>query len=172
MPVLEETVGGAQHLEFGTTVEGVAYLLLLLVLERQDELLGEGVALVQEGVLLGYLARHYLGAFLSISHWSETLVLYAVVDEVVDHAFRTALAQSLVVFVLAAVVAVGGKFDGDVGILYQQCDEAVQGLGAVLCQFGTVELVEHVADEYGVVDAGKGELQDMFDADAAGIHVE
>ena len=127
---------------------------------------------MQEIVLLCYLSRHHLGPALAISHGCKAVVGYSMLQEVVDHALCTPLAQPLVVFVLASVVAVCSQFYGHVGVLVEQIHQAVQRHRAVCGQFGTVEGIEHIAYEHRHVDVCQGELQHIFPAHAAGIHGE
>ena len=80
--VSEQAVSGAYHAEFGAAVEGVAGLLCAVVGQGSDESLGEGVALVEELILLGYATLDHLGTTLAIALGCETIGGDAVVDEV------------------------------------------------------------------------------------------
>ena len=150
----------------------MAYLLSFLVLECEDKGLGERVALVEELVLFGDAACDHLGSALAISDGAQSCRVDAVLDEIVHHALGPTLAESHVVVVLASEVAVAGELDGHVGVVGEQGDEAVQRHRARLGELGTVKLVEDVADEHRVVDAGQGELQHVFLADGARIDLQ
>ena len=127
---------------------------------------------MQEIVLFCHLACYHLGTFLAVTHRSKTFSFYSVCYQIVDNALGAALTQFLVVFVLASIVAMGGKFYGDIGVLVQQIHQTVQCLSTAFCQCCAVELIEYVADEYGIVDTGQWELQDKLLADTAGVNVQ
>ena len=124
---------------------------------------------MQEVVLLCYLTCYHLGLLLAIANRGKTLSLDAVFNQIVDNTLGTTLAQFLVIFVLASEVAMRGKFNGDIRILVQQVHQTVQGLRAVFCKGSAIELIEHIADKHGVVDAGQWELQNKLLTDAVGV---
>ena len=127
---------------------------------------------MQEIVLFCHLACYHLGTFLAVTHRSKTFSFYSVCYQIVDNALGSALTQFLVVLVLASIVAMGGKFYGDIGVLVQQIHQTVQCLSTAFCQCCAVELIEYVADEYGIVDTGQRELQDKLLTDTACVHVQ
>ena len=68
--------------------------------------------------------------------------------EVIHYRLGTALRQSLVVLVVAFVIAMGTQFDGYVEILFQQGYELIQSLVAGWRQGSFVKIIEDVVDEY------------------------
>ena len=58
------------------------------------------------------------------------------------------------------------------GVFVEKVDKAVKGHRRAFRQFRRVELIEDVADEYGMVDACQGKLQDKLATYAAGVYVE
>ena len=71
---------------------------------------------------------HFLRFLLTVANRRQAVGGDAVFDEVVHHAFSTPLRQSLVIGGRTFVVAVGRKFDGDIGILVQQVHQFVECL--------------------------------------------
>ena len=95
---------------------------------------------------------HFLWLLLAITNGSQAVGSDTMFDEVVHHAFSTPLRQSLVVGSRTFVVAVGRKFDGDIGVLVQQIHQFVECLCGFRTQGSLVEIVENVVDEYGCRD--------------------
>ena len=112
-------VGGAQYDELGAAVQLVARLLLLLIGKGLDELLGQHVAFLEEGIFLRELSLDGLGLLLAVAYGREAVFGDAVLYEVVHHALGTPLRQSLVVGLGTAVVGMGRQLDGDVGVLVE-----------------------------------------------------
>ena len=117
--LVEEAVSGAEHAELGAAVQGVAHLLLF-GWQGQDIRQGKGVALVEEGIGFEQFAVDHLGHLLAVAAGGEAVAGNAVLHEIVHHALGTPLRETQVVVVVAAIVAVGGQFDGDVRIFRRQ----------------------------------------------------
>lgn len=83
MPFLsKQFIGGAEHLELGTAVQLVAYLLMILGL-LEDEFLGEHIVFLQPWIFLRELLADCLRAFLAISHRGKAIFFDAVSYEVI-----------------------------------------------------------------------------------------
>ena len=101
---------------------------------------------------------HNLRTALAIALRREAVGSNAVGDEVVDNALCAALREAFVVLVIATIVAVGAEFDGHVGVLIQECHEAVEGGRAALGEGGAIKLIEHIAYQHWRADGSQGEL--------------
>ena len=168
---IEEAVGGAKHSELRSTVEGIADFLLLLR-ELEDVGQRERVTFVEEGIGFGEFAVDHLRTFFAIAFGRESVGFYAVFREVFHHAFRSSLRETEIIGVIAAIVAMGGKLNGDVGIFLEHARQAVEGFTRGIGERRLVEFIEDIAHKDGHIDRRKGELQNVLSLDFEGIGLE
>ena len=118
---------------------------------------------MQELMLFGKFASYHFRTGFSISHSRQSVALDAMSDQVFHYRFCSSLRQSLIVGIIASVVAVRTQLDGDIGVLVEHDYQFVECLGRCVGQCGFVELIEDIVDQHRDVDWRQRELQGAVD---------
>ena len=83
-------------------------------------------------------------------------------SEIAHHALGAPLRQAQVVVIVAAVVAMGSQFDGDIRIFLEHICQTVQCCRRFGRQVRFVKFIKDIAHQYGNVDARQGKLENVL----------